>query len=89
MGKEKLLFETKLVEYRMKNNFTLTAEEKTMVRGRSKSYQVLFLALYKAFKAERVIPNKIPKISPNVTKFVGKQIGIQHLILQVTTSDVA
>ena len=66
------------MDIELKKVFTLTAEEKMMARGMSKSYQVLFLALYKACKAERVIPNKIPNISPNVTKFVGEQIGIHH-----------
>ena len=63
----------------LKKVFTLSAEEKIMARGMSKSYQVLFLALYKACKAERVTPNKIPKFSPNVTDFISDQLGIQHV----------
>ena len=70
----------------LKKVFTLSEEEKIMVKGMSKSYQVLFLSLYKACKSERVTPNKMSKLSPNVTDFISDQLGVQHVPIDTIPS---
>jgi len=64
--------------------FTLSAEEKNLVQGRSKSYQILFLALYKACQKEKIIPNFIPLFSPNVNIFIAEQLGIDPTIEKIS-----
>lgn len=66
----------------LKKVFTVTQEEKVLVRGKSKPYQVLFLALYKACQEEKTVPNAIPQFSSNVTIFISNQLGLNHPLFQ-------
>ncbi|MEM7175181.1 MAG: Tn3 family transposase [Chlamydiota bacterium] len=61
--------------------FTVTSEDKTLVKGKTKHYQILFLALYKACQEEKAIPNAIPRFSSNVISFISDQLGIDQPIL--------
>ena len=66
----------------LKKVFTVTPEERVLVRGKSKPYQVLFLALYKACQQEKTVPNTIPRFSSNVTTFISDQLGLDYPVFQ-------
>lgn len=68
----------------LKQVFTLSAEEKNLVQGKSKPYQILFLSLYKACQQEKVIPNHIPLFSHNVNAFIAEQLGIEPTIAKIS-----
>jgi TnpA family transposase len=76
----------KWLDWELKEVFTLTKEERILAKGRSKPYQVLFLALYKACKEKRTIPKDIPKFSSNVTQFIADQLGINHSAIETIPS---
>jgi len=68
----------------LKQVFTLSSEEKNLIQGKSKSYQILFLSLYKACQKEKIIPNDIPIFSPNVNAFIAEQLAIDPTIEKIS-----